>query len=126
MAQLISLDMYRISTKINVNHLEGKLVQQISFSKSTITLLFEGGFLSFTGGVRITDGARDIFISDVYPSNKNCDILTILENKIVSARINESRSQIDLTFEGQIQISFIGNENFETLTLRLDGEESII
>jgi len=126
MAQLRVINMYRISNKINVSNLEGKLVEQISFSRSTITLLFEGGFLSFTGGVRITNGARDLFISDVYPSNKNCDILTILENKIVCARINESRSQIDLTFEGQIQVSFIGNENFETLTLSLDGEESIM
>jgi len=101
-------------------------VEQISFSKNTITLLFEGGFLSFTGGVRITDGARDIFISDVYPADNNRDILTVLDRKIVSARINASRSQIDLTFDGQIQISFIGNEDFETLSLSLDGEESIM
>lgn len=117
--------MYTISKDYNLKRLQGALVQQLCFTKNTISMFFEGvGFITFESRFCLIDdvGVKREF--DVYPVYSDLGLLKLIEQKIVKVHTDEQRTNLILEFDNEHTVILFGNENYESYLIRIGDDEA--
>jgi|GEM_PF-2517737 len=116
--------MYTLSKEFDFTRLQGAVVQQICFSKNNISLLLEKiGYITIEGRFTLSDDRGNKFDFEVYPVDKDFGLLKLIEQKIEKVATNEMRTDIIFTFDDGHVLVLIGDENYESYSIRVDNDE---
>lgn len=110
----------------NINALKNAVVYQIAFGINLITLSFDKGFLQFSGKFAIQYDSTSVEYEEVYPVHSDYGLWRILEKKIVNVTLNEIRDALELEFEGGFILKLFSHPQYESFTLNIDGNCTII
>lgn len=115
--------MYKIPKNYNVDNLKGERISQISFGINFISFFFSKGYITMEGSfsTQIKHQTRDF--AEIYPIKHDFGLLALLEQKIVFVDINDDRTVLTLSFENEFTLNLIGDENYESYTLKINNEE---
>lgn len=116
--------MYTLSKEYDLTRLQGAIVQQVCFTKNNISLLLANiGFITIEGRFTLFDGKGNKSEFDVYPVDKDFGLLNLIEQKIEKAVTNEVRSDLILTFDNEHVLVLIGDENYESYSIKVGNDE---
>lgn len=118
--------MYKIPLEFDVNTLKGQLIIQIAFGLNYIIFLFDNGFVQLSGSFSIYFNNRKTKYNEVFPVTSDLGLLNLLEKQIIKAEVNENRSTLILEFEAGTTLELIGNEEYESYRIKMNGQEFII
>ena len=116
--------MYTISNNYDLQRLKGASVQQICFTKNTISLLFEGDrFITFEGRFCLIDDSGVEKDFSVYPVYNDLGLLKLIEQKIEKVNTNVKRTDLILQFDNEHTVILYGDENYESYIIRIGDDE---
>ncbi len=119
--------MYTIPKDFDLKMLNGALVQQICFGINNIFILFENiGIVKIEGYFSLSFHDKEKRVYNVYPVSHDFGLLRLLEKKIVSIAANEARNSLIINFEEGMELTLIGDSNFESYSIKIGDKEFIV
>ena len=116
--------MYTLSKEYDLTRLQGAIVQQVCFAKNNISILLGNvGFITIEGRFTLFDDKGNEFRFEVYPVDKDFGLLNLLEQKIDKVVTNEERSDLIFTFDNEQVLVLIGDENYESYSIKVGNDE---
>lgn len=118
--------MYSIPNDITNTFLNNDAVKMICYNINQIYIHFESSIsIAIEGQFILTkDGVEHLF--DVYPVSFDHGLLALLENKVRSVNISNSRKNLEIEFENGAVLIILGSDDYESYTIKIDDRAIII
>lgn len=120
--------MYKIPQTFDITKLQGRSVSGITFGLNIIHLSLDETFgsIEITGNFSIDNGHHTCIYEEIYPITDDMGLLKLLEKSITLITINESRDTLVITFEDNSILTLIGNEYYESYSIKIGRVEILI
>jgi hypothetical protein len=118
--------MYRIPKNFDLSKLRGKTISQVAFTINTISLYIENGNITFSGGFSLFTKKGILERHEVYPVQGDFGLIDLIEREITEAQTNNEDNELIIRFQDDTFLTLYGNENYESYSITLDGQEIIV
>lgn len=118
--------MYKVPKNVDFSILKDEVINQIAFGLNFITFFFNKGFIQVTGGFSFSCFGEQKSYDEVFPVENDFGLLQILEKKIINVSLNNGRDKLTIEFDQEMSLCLIGNDMYESFTIKIDGNEVIV
>lgn len=117
--------MYTIPENFNVNILKDKIINQICYAISQISLSWDEGCIRIMGPFSLTYRDDIHFFKEVYPVENDYQLLNLLEKKIIQIDIKDTRDALILHFENEFILTLYSDIKYESFEIDDNGSRLI-
>jgi hypothetical protein len=112
--------MFPLPKEFDESRFVGQMLYEIAFNANQIRLFFSPNLsIVVEGEIRFRDNANEEL--SISPQSPKLELLQLLESTVESTNLDSSRSEMELRFKGDIRLSLLSDDNYESY--RIDADE---
>lgn len=118
--------MYKFTSDFDYSLFVGQSIDEISFTKGTVLLIFQTIKLQLSGsfGLKINNQQTDF--DEIFPIESDFQLLKILDKKIVSYSVSNDLDKLELIFSDNIILTLNNNPKYECFDIYHNSNRYII